>query len=180
MAERKTEAPTVTTDAGLKMGWRFSPHVIVFGLTFVAIFYAAQPVVIAFIHAWWSDSFRQVEFVMDEWRPNEGYPYIKGHLGPGDAESPFHLPGVVVDGKRVSKEVPSLAFDKGTSVPVWWSDDAPFFTYNGEVTNAIPVAALPVRPGWGRVLLFGFLTIVVAIAGFLATVWVAARWSRRG
>ena len=177
MAQR--DPPTVTTDAGLKTGFRFSPHVIVFGLTFVAIFYAAQGAVVGFVHAWWRDTYRQVEFVMDEWRPNEGYPYIAGHITGSQEPSPFHLPGAVVDGKRVAQEAPAIAYEKGTKVPVWWSDQAPTFVYNGEPVNGIPVAARPELYGWGRVFLFGLLTIAVAIGGFVVTVWVAARFSRR-
>ena len=164
----------------LATGWRFSPQVIVFGLTFVAIFYAAQGAVIAFVHAWWSDSFRQVEFVMDEWRPNEGYPYITGHLAGSSESSPFWLPGAVVGDRRVAKEAPSIDYAPGTSVPVWWSEKAPTFTYNDAPVNAIPVVAMPERPGWGRFVLQGFLTLVVAIAGFLATAWVASRFARAG
>ena len=164
----------------LASGWRFSPQVIVFGLTFVAIFYAAQGAVVAFVHAWWSDSFRQVEFVMDEWRPNEGYPYIAGHLAGSSEPSPFHLPGALVGNLRVAKEAPTIAYAPGTRVPVWWSEEAPLFTYNDTPVNAIPVAALPVRPGWGKVVVHGVLTLVVAIAGFLATAWVAARFARSG
>ncbi|MEO8485299.1 MAG: hypothetical protein ABI585_03080 [Betaproteobacteria bacterium] len=181
MADRKpTEQTTVTTDAGMGTGFRFSPHVLVFGLTFVAIFYAAQGAVLGFIHAWWGDSFQQVEFVMDEWRPNDGYPYIAGHITGWTQDSPFHVAGAVVGDKRVAQAVPSLAFEKGARLPVWWSNDAPFFSYNGELTNAIPVAAMPTRPGWGQFLLYGLLTLVVAVGGFIGTVWVAARFSRGG
>ena len=178
MAGRE-QPPTVTTDAGLRTGFRFSPHVIVFGLTFVAIFYAAQGAVVAFVHAWWGDSYRQVEFVMDEWRPNEGYPYIAGHLAGSTDPAPFHLPGALAGERRVAKEAPSIAFVPGASVPVWWSDEAPTFVYNGEPVNGIPVAAMPVRPGWGRVIAHALLTLAVAVAGFAATVWVAARYARR-
>ena len=164
----------------LASGWRFSPQVIVFGLTFVAMFYAAQGAVVAFVHAWWSDSFHEVTFVMDEWRPNDGYPYIAGHLAGSSEPSPFHLPGAVVGGQRVAKEAPSIPYVPGTRVPVWWSDKAPQFVYNGEATNGVPVAAMPVRPGWGKVIVHGLVTIVVAIGGLLATAWVAARFARSG
>ena len=174
------EQQPVTTDAGLRTGFRFSPQVIVFGLTFVAIFYAAQGAVVGFVHAWWSDSYRQVEFVMDEWRPNDGYPYIAGHLAGSADPAPFHLPGAIVGARRVAKEAPSIAFEPGARVPVWWSDAAPTFVYNGEPVNGVPVAALPVRPGWGQVLAHALATLAVAVAGLAATLWVAARFSRRG
>ena len=164
----------------MALGWRFNPQVIVFGLTFVAIFYAAHGAVIAFVHAWWSDSYRQVEFVMDEWRPNEGTPYIAGHLDGSSEPSPFHLPGAVLGGRRVSKEAPTIDYAPGTRVPVWWSDEAPLFVYDGEATNGVPVAAMPVRPGWGKVIAHGLLTLGAAIGGFLATAWVGSRFARSG
>ena len=176
---QRGDPPTASTDAGHGMGLRFSPHVIVWGLTFVAIFFAAQGAVVGFVHAWWHDSYRQVEFVMDEWRPNEGVPYIAGHLAGSNEPAPFHLPGALVGDRRVAKEAPSIAFEAGARVPVWWSDAAPTFVYNGEPVNGIPVAALPVRPGWGQVLAYGLLTIVVALAGFATTIGVAARFARR-
>lgn len=164
----------------LASGWRFSPQVIVFGLTFVAIFYAAQGAVVAFVHAWWGDSFRRVEFVMDEWRPNDGAPYIAGHLAGSGEPSPFHLPGALVGTRRVAQEAPSIDYAPGTRVPVWWSAQAPLFTYNGEAVNAIPVAALPVRPGWGKFVVHALLTLAVAIGGFALTAWVAVRFARSG
>ena len=173
------EVPTVTTDAGLRTGFRFSPHVIVFGLTFVAMFYAAQGAVVAFGHAWWNDSSRQVVFVLDEWRPNDGYPYITGTLADG-SEAPFGLDGAVVDGKRVMKEVPSVAYERGSRIRGWWSDSAPSFSYHGASTNAIPVAAMASLPGFGPVLGWGVLTRVAAVAGFALTGWVATRFARSG
>ena len=180
MADRKasTQQPTVTTDAGLGIGFRFSPQVLVFGLTFVAIFYAAQGAVVGFVHAWWGGTFRQVEFVMDEWRPNDGHPYVAGHIAGSTSDAPFHLAGAEAGGKRVVERGTSIDYEKGARVAVWWSDEAPFFSYNGEWTNAIPVAAMPIRPGWGQVALYGLLTLVVAVAGFALTAWVAARFSR--
>jgi hypothetical protein len=172
--------PDAASDARLGMGFRFSPQVIVFGLTFVAIFYAAQGAVVGFVHAWWRDSYRQVEFVMDEWRPNEGDPYIAGHLAGSGDDAPFHLPGSVVDGRRVLEEAPSIAFAERARVTVWWSDTAPAFSYGGETTNAIPVAVRPDLSGWGRVIAHGLMTIAVAVAGFAATAWVAVRFARRG
>jgi len=180
MADRNEDAPTVSTDAGIRTGWRFSPQVIVFGLTFVAIFYAAKPAVIAFVHAWWSSSFRQVEFVMDEWRPNDGHPYITGQVTGWSEPPPFHLGGAELGGRRTVEGVPALAYEKGVRVPVWWSDRAPLFSYDGARTNANPVAAMPTLPGWGQVLAYALLTLVTAAVGFALTLWVAARFARGG
>ena len=170
----------MTTGAGLGSGFRFSPHVLVLGLTFVAMFYAAQGAVVGFVHAWWGGSYGQVEFVMDEWRPNDGYPIIAGHLAESDEPAPFHLAGATVDGRRVMLDLPTVSFAPGTRVPVWYSPQAPLFSYNGESTNGVPVAALPTRPGWGQVASWGLATIAVASAGFAATAWVAGRFSRAG
>ncbi len=158
-------------------GFRFSPHVLVFGLTFVAIFYAAQGAVVSFAYAWWDSSYRQVEFVMEEWHPNEGVPYISGHFANSKEPPPIHLPGAVVDGRRVVQDAPAVAFEAGRGVPIWFSPDAPLSTYNGEAMNGVPVATLPQRPGWGRFVMHAGLTLVVAAVGFLATAWVANRFS---
>lgn len=158
---------------------RFSPQVIPFMLTFVAMFFAAQGAFVSLVHLWYGDSYRQVEFVMDEWRPNEGYPYVAGHLAGTSEPSPFHLPGLAKDGKRVLEEAPSVAFEPGRSVAVWYSPDAPLMSYNGEYVNGVPVAALPERPGWGRLLLSVAMVIAAAVIGFFVTAWVGARWARR-
>lgn len=172
---RSTEARGV----GLRFGLRFSPQAFVIVATGAAMFYAAQGAVMGFVHAYWNDSFRQVPFVMDEWRSNDGAPYVAGHLADSGEPSPFHLPGAEVDGRRVLKEAPAIAFESGATVPVWYSSEAPLFSYNRQWTNAVPVAALPERPGWGRFLAHSVLTLVIAIVGLRATWWVFLRYSVR-
>lgn len=157
---------------------RFSPQVIPFLLTIAGMFFAAQGAFVAFMHLWYGASFGQVEFVMDEWRPNEGFPYVAGHLANSTEPSPFHLPGKVIDGRQVLEEAPGVPFEAGRAVKVWYSPDAPFTSYNGESVNAVPVDGLPERPGWGRLVTSLALTIAVAVAGFFATGWVARRWAR--
>lgn len=183
MTERKDhEKPpqeVVTTDAGLGMGIRFSPQVIPFMLTIAAMFFAAQGAFVSFVHLWYGKSYRQVEFVMDEWRPNDGVPYVAGHLDGSTEPPPFHLPGKVVGGARVLQDAPSIAFEPGRVVRVWYSPDAPLTSYNGESANGIPVDGLPVRPGWGRLLASVALTIAVGVAGLFATGWVARRFARQ-
>ncbi len=183
MADRegggKPAQEAVTTDAGLGWGIRFSPQVIPFMLTFVAMFFAFQGAFVSFVHLWYGGSFRQVDFVMDEWQPNAGYPYVAGHLADAADPPPFHLPGAVVDGRRVLQDAPAVPFEAGRVVKVWFSPDAPLTSYNGEGVNAIPVDGLPVRPGWGRLLTSLALTIAAGVAGLVATVWVARRWARR-
>lgn len=183
MTERRDggEPPkeVVTTDAGLGLGLRFSPQVVPFMLTIAAMFFAFQGAFVSIVHLWHGSSYRQVEFVMDEWRPNEGHPYVAGHVADSADPPPFHLPGAVIDGRRVLQDAPSVAFEAGRAVKVWYSPDAPLTSYNGEGVNAIPVDGLPVRPGWGRLLTSLALTIAVGIAGLFATGWVARRWARR-
>lgn len=142
-------------------------------LTAAGVFYAAQGAVVGFVWWWWAPTYRAVDFVMEEWRPNEGDPYVAGKLA-GSGE-PMGLPGVEAGGRRVLKEAPGIAFEPGATVPIWHSPDAPLFAYNGEWTNAVPVAALPVRPGPGRVLSSALLSLVVAVVGLYATGWVRRR-----
>ena len=158
---------------------RFSPQVIPFMLTFVAMFYAAQGAFVAAVHLWYGESFRQVEFAMGEWRPNDGVPYVAGTIVGSSEPAPFHLPGKIVDGKRVLAEAPSVGYAAGRVVKVWYSPDAPLASYNGEGVNAVPVDALPERPGWGRLLASLGTTLLAAVVGLAVTVWVANRWARR-
>ena len=51
--------------------------------------------------------------------------------------------------------------------------------YNNEAVNGIPVDAMPVRPGWGRLLTSLATILLVAGAGFFVTGWVAKRWARQ-
>ncbi len=177
MADVSSPPPPESAAPRLRFGFRFSPQAVVIVATGAAMFYAAQGAVMGFVHAYWSDSYRQVPFVMDEWRPNEGSPYVAGHLADSGEPSPFHLPGAEADGRRVLKEARAIAFEAGATVPVWSSPEAQLFSYNREWTNAVPVAALPERPGWGRFVAHGVLTLVIAIVGLRATWWVFRRYS---
>ncbi|GMU70724.1 MAG: hypothetical protein HS109_05520 [Burkholderiales bacterium] len=158
---------------------RFSPQVIPFMLMVAAMFFAAQGAFVSAIHLWYGNTYRQVAFVMDEWRDNDGSPYVAGSIAGSSEPSPFHLPGKVVDGARVLGEAPTVPFEAGRTVNVWYSPDAPLMTYNGEGVNAVPVDGLPVRPGWGRLLASLATTFAVAVVGLFATVWVAKRWAMR-
>lgn len=159
--------------------FRFSPQVIPFMLTVAAMFYAAQGAFVSFVHLWYGDSYRQVEFVMDEWHDNAGYPYVSDKVAGSDEPPPFHLPGKLVDGRKVLEEAPGVPFEAGRSVKVWYSPDAPLASYNGESANVVPVEGLPERPGWKRFFLSLALTIAAAVIGFFVTAWVGTRWARR-
>lgn len=174
--------PNPPGNGGVRTGFRFGfrPQAFVVVAAGAAVFYMAQGAVVGFVHAYWGPSYRVVTFVMDEWRPNDGSPYVAGRLADAPGDAPFHLPGATVGGKRVLKEAPAVAFAPGAAVPVWYSPDAPLFSYNREWTNAVPVAALPERPGWGKVIVHGLATLALAIAGAWAFVWVSNRYSRQG
>jgi len=94
---------------------------------------------------WYGPSYQQVTYVMDEFRPNGGSPYIAGHIE-GEADQ-VNLVGLERAGRQLVKALPSLAFSPGATVPVWHSAAAPMTVYFGEEANLIPVAA---RPSQGR------------------------------
>ena len=179
MADASPPSSPGSPVAGLRFGFRFSPQAFVIVATGAAMFYAAQGAVVGFVHAYWNDSFRQVPFVMDEWRPNDGSPYVAGRFADSAEPPPFHLPGAEIGGRRVLKEAPSVAFEPESTIPVWYSREAPTFAYNRQWTNAVPVAALPERPGWGRFVVHALLTLAIAIIGMRATWWVFQRYSVR-
>jgi len=179
MAEAPSPRPPGSPAGAWRFGFRFSPQVFVIMATAAALFYAAQGAVMGFVHAYWDASFRQVAFVMEEWHPNEGSPYVSGRLADSPEPAPFHLPGAEVGGRRVLKEAPSVAYEPGATVPVWYSSEAPTFAYNHQWTNAVPVAALPERPGWGRFAVHALATLAIAIAGMRAASWVYQRYSLR-
>jgi len=124
-------------------------------------------------HFWWyGPTFRQMTFVMDEFKPNEGSPYILGHFE-GESD-PWGMVGRDLGGGRqVVDAMPSIAFAPGATVPVWYSPAAPLTIYFGEEANIFPVAARPVLPGAG--MFFGWLLaefgIFVAAVGLTGVVY---------
>lgn len=152
---------------------RFSPHVLVVMLAFAGVFVAMQGAVVGFVWWWWAPTYRVVDFVMEEWRPNGVDPYVAGKLA--DNGEPMGLPGVESDGRRVLREAPSIAYAAGARVPIWHSPAAPTFSYSGTWTNAVPVVAMPERPGLGRIVLSLGLACVIAVAGLCAAAWVRRR-----
>jgi len=152
---------------------RFSPHTLVVMLAFAGVFVAMQGAVVGFVWWWWAPTYRAVDFVMEEWRPNGGDPYVAGKLA--DSGEPMGLPGVESDGRRVLREAPTIAYAAGARVPIWHSPAAPTFSYSGAWTNAVPVAAMPERPGLGRIVLSLGLAGVVVVAGLVAAAWVRRR-----
>jgi hypothetical protein len=158
--------------------WRvqFSPHVIVFLLTLWAAIPALKGVIISGVFLWWDDSYKMVEFVMDEARPNEGYPYIAGHLE-GSTEQ-RNLIGLMQGTTMVVKAAPQEAFAPGKRIFIWHSETAPSFLVFGGEVNDVPVASLPERPGLFYLLLHLVWLYVTFLVGFRLMAWVAMRWSR--
>jgi hypothetical protein len=169
------------TAAGLptmRFSWsvRFSPHVIVFLLTLLAAIPPLKGAIVSGVNWWWDKTYNKVEYVMDEARPNDGSPYIAGHLA-GSTDQ-HNLVGLMQGTTMVVKALPQEAFAPGKRIPIWHSDDAPNFLVFGDEVNDVPVAAFPERPGLRNFL--GYLAWLLAtlIVGFRLMGWVAHRWSR--
>lgn len=160
----------------IRFGARVSPHVLVLPLAMVVAIPAMRGAIVSGIHWWWSDTYRQVMFVMDEARPNDGFPYISGHF---DNESePRNMLAVMHGDTMVVQAVPGEAFVPGKRLAVWHSPEAPNFVAFGAEVNDVPVAALPVRPGLPAFLAYLAWLVVTGLLGLGATSWVASRWSR--
>jgi hypothetical protein len=129
------------------------------------------------VHWWWGPTYRQVELVMDEAMPNEGYPYIDGHLdGSTDV---IRMVGVMQGGAIAPRAAPAEAFAPGKRITIWRSAEAPNITVEGEELNNYPVANRPVLPGLWSFLDYVAMVLVVLVAGFAAMVWVGNRWARK-
>jgi hypothetical protein len=162
--------------SGQRWGVRFSPHVLVFLLTVLVSIPPLRGVIVSWIHWWWTDSYVQVDYVMEEARPNDGSPYIAGHLE-GSTEQQ-NLVGLMQGSTIVPKAAPQEAFEAGKRILVWHSPSAPSMVVFGTEVNTVPVAALPVRPGLLHLIgYFAWLTVTWMI-GWAAIGWVARRWSR--
>jgi hypothetical protein len=157
-------------------GARFSPHVIVFLLTLLAAIPPLRGAIVSGINWWWDKTYTKVEYVMDEARPNDGSPYIAGHLAGSTDQR--NLVGLMHGTTMVVKAFPQEAFAPGKRIPIWHSANAPNFVVFGDEVNDVPVAAFPERPGLHNFL--GYLTWLLAtlIVGFGLMGWVAHRWSR--
>ena len=113
---------------------------------------------------------------MDEARPNDGHPYIAGHLDGSTEHS--NVIGAMQGTTMVVKSLPQEAFEKGKRLPVWHSPAAPNFLVFGTEVNDVPVAALPERPRMLALLGYSMWLLVTLIVGFGVMVWVGNRWSR--
>jgi hypothetical protein len=162
----------------MRMQWRlrFSPHVLVLLVTLWAAVPPLRGTIVSAVYWWWDESYAQVEFVMDEARPNDGAPYIAGHLA--RSGEPYHLLGEMKGETMVVRNLPHEPFAPGKRIAIWHSAGAPNFLAFGAEVNGVPVAGLPQRPGLPALL--GYLAWLVATlaVGFKLTAWVFRRWSR--
>lgn len=156
---------------------RFNPHVLVFFAMLLAAIPPLKGSIIAFVHWWYDASYTKAIFVMDEGRPNEGAPYIAGHLE-GSTEQ-RNLVGASRGTDIVVRALPDEVFAAGKRIEVWHSEMAPNMVVFGDEVNTLPVAALPERPGLVSLLLHLAWLLATAIVGLNLMGWVAARWSRR-
>jgi hypothetical protein len=154
--------------------WR--PHLLVFFATFLLSIFPLRGLIVSGIFLWWNSSYRSVDFVMDEARPNSGSPYIAGHIeGSTDQRN---VVASLKDGVMVVKAAPSEAFAAGKRLPVWHSDTAPTMTVFGREVTDVPIASMPGRPGVVSFLISLVWFLATWMIGLRATAWVAARWSR--
>ena len=159
-----------------RWGAKFSPHVLVFMLTLLAAIPPIRGTIVSCVNLWWGKSYTKVDFVMDEARPNDGFPYITGHFdGSTDQRG---VAGLMQGTTMVVKGAPLETFEQGKRIQIWHSPEAPNLVVFGAEVNDIPVASLPERPGWPSLLLHLVWLYATLVVGLRATAWVANRWSR--
>jgi len=176
---KKTRVASTTEGLpAMRLSWgvRFSPQVIVFLLTLLAAIPPLKGAIVSGVYWWWNKTYTSVEFVMDEARPNDGWPYIAGHVAGSTDQR--NLVGLMRGTTMVVKALPQEIFAPGKRIPIWHSPDAPNFLVFGDEVNDVPVASLPERPGLGSLLAQLAWLLATFVVGFGLTGWVAARWSR--
>ena len=117
-----------------------------FLLTLLAAIPPLRGVIVSGVNVWWDKTYAKVDYVMDEARPNDGFPYIAGHLE-GSTEQ-YNISGVMQGSTVAVKGAPAEAFAPGKRIQIWHSAEAPDFGVFGAEINGVPVASLPERPGW--------------------------------
>lgn len=168
--------PPPPSTGSVRWGARFSPQVLVVVATLAIASRPLKGAIINGVFWWWSDTYRQVEFVMDEAQVNAGYPYIDGHLD--GATDVTRITGVMVGGQIAPDGAPEDVFAPGKRVTIWRSPTAPDFGVEGVSVNEFAVSARPVLPGLSTFLAYVAATIVMLWAGLWATMWVGMRWAR--
>ena len=157
-------------------GVQFSPHIIVFLLTLLVAIPPLRGTIVSAVHVWWDKSYAKVDYIMDEARPNDGHPYIIGHVEGSTGQS--NVLGAMQGTTVVVKTLPQEAFETGKRLPIWHSPDAPNFLVFGTEVNDVPVAALPQRPGVPALIGYSTWLLVTLLVGFGVMVWIGNRWSR--
>ena len=137
---------------------------------------AAEGPIVSAVHVWWDKSYAKVDYIMDEARPNDGHPYIIGHVEGSTGQS--NVLGAMQGTTVVVKTLPQEAFETGKRLPIWHSPDAPNFLVFGTEVNDVPVAALPRRPGVPALIGYSTWLLVTLLVGCGVMVWVGNRWSR--
>jgi hypothetical protein len=156
---------------------RFSPQVLVFMATALLVFYPLREAVGAFIFWLHGASYRQVDFVVSEVVPNEGYPYARGLLEPGGTEWVMEVEETAAG--PVVAAAPEVSAAPGSRIRVWWSETAPVVGFGpGRSTKIAPVAARPRVPGFGSCALWALCSLAALWLGLQATFRVARRFSR--
>jgi len=154
--------------AGLSTRLRFSPQVLVLLIFVVPFFYCVREVIGAAIWTWYGSSYRQVDFVLEEARPNGSSPYAAGHTEPGG--EPLNEPLTAKADGWVLTSDPSVAFAPGTRVAIWWSPTAPLVGYGRDrSTNGMLVARFPQLPGLLLVLVWSIAALATLFLGVLVT-----------
>lgn len=169
--------PSGTSSVPVASRFRFSPQVLAFLVALLAAIPPLRGTIVSGVFWWWADSYAQVEYVMDEARPNSGSPYISGHLA-GSTE-PRNMVGLMRGDAMVVKALPQEVFAPGKTISIWHSERAPNLLVFGDEVNDIPVASVTALPGLGALLRYLAWLLATMITGLALTTWVANRWSRQ-
>ena len=149
----------------LSYRYRFNPQVLLLVVAGLLAWPAIVGAVVATIHVLWSDSFRVVDYTMEEAHANGDAPYVSGRRADNGA-------AVNVAARRDGPTyvVGDETFAAGKTIGMWVSDAAPDIVISGRRTNAVPVASMPERPG--------LLAVVANLAWIFAVIAVALRVMR--
>lgn len=153
---------------------RWRPQVLVFVLTYGAVVSCLLHAATSFIWSWWAPSYRAVPWTMTEADPNPHGPLIHGHL---PDEQLVLQEALNVGNRVVLKDLPSVAFEPGRSLPLWHSPEAPDMVILGRSTNHVLVDAMPDRPGWPGTVAWLAAALGLGWLGTKAIRWVAAQAS---
>lgn len=153
---------------------RFSPQVLVLVATLAIASRPLKNAIITGVLWWWGDTYQQVEFVMDEARVNDGYPYLDGHLG--DSTDVTRITGMMVGESVAPDGAPEDVFAPGKRLLIWRSPTAPDFGVEGASVNEFAVSTRPTLPGFRSFLDYAAMTAITLSAGLWATLRLGRRF----